>query len=242
MSKRLPRPNGHNHLIATLSPENQALLQPHLSDVALEIGMVLEEPGQPIKQVVFPVSGITSILVSGASNKRRIEAGLFGCEGMSATSILLGALSTPNELRVQVPGHAQQIRTETLRELLTQSLSLQQHFLKFIQALWIQTSQTALSNKNGSLEERLARWLLMCHDRVEGDRLVLTHEFIALMLGVRRAGVTEGTQILEGKGVIRAKRGEITVLDREGLEEEADGSYGVPEAEYERLFGGMMRS
>ncbi|MBM3603573.1 MAG: Crp/Fnr family transcriptional regulator [Alphaproteobacteria bacterium] len=200
--------------------------------------MVLEEPGQPIGRVFFPVSGVTSMIVSGSRNQRRIEAGLFGSEGMSGTSILLGAMSTPNELRIQVPGHGLQIRTETLRELLQKSPSLQQHFLKFIQALFIQTSHTALSNKNGSLEERLARWLLMCHDRVEGDRLLLTHEFIALMLGARRAGVTEGTQILEGKGVIRARRGEITILDRDGLEEEAGGSYGVPEAEYERLFGG----
>jgi CRP-like cAMP-binding protein len=238
MPKLLPRPDGRNHLIAALSSEDQALLQPHLTDVVLELGMVLEEPGQPIEAIVFPISGITSMIVSSGRNQRRIEAGLFGCEGMSGSSILLGATSTPNELRIQVPGHGRQISTETLREVLKQSHSLQQTFLMFIQALLIQTSQTALSNKNGSLEERLARWLLMCHDRVEGDRLTLTHEFIATMLGSRRAGVTEGTQILEGKGVIRAKRGEITVLDREGLEEEAGGSYGVPEAEYVRLFSG----
>jgi len=237
MSKRLPRPNGHNHLLATLSLEDQALVQPHLTDVAMDTGMILEEPDQPIEQIFFPMSGITSMIVSGGQNQRRIEAGLFGCEGMSGTSILLGAPSTPNELRVQVPGHARMISTDRLRELLTQSPGLQQHFLKFVQAPFIQTSHTALSNKSGSLEERLARWLLMCHDRVEGDRLLLTHDFIAIMLGTRRAGVTEGTQILEGKGVIRAKRGEITVLDREGLEEEAGGSYGVPEAEYARLFG-----
>lgn len=236
MPKRLLRPNGHNHLIATLSPEDQALLDPHLGEVALDQGMVLEEPGQPIKRVVFPVSGVTSLIVSGGKNERKIEAGLFGCDGMSGTAILLGIASTPNELRVQIPGDGLQIGSERLRELLHQSPSLQQHLLMFVQALLIQTTQTALSNKNASLEERLARWLLMCHDRVEGDRLILTHEFMSAMLGVRRAGVTVGTQILEGKGLIRAKRGEIIILDREGLEEEAGGSYGVAEAEYIRLF------
>lgn len=240
MPKRLPRPNGRNNLIATLSPADQALLQPHLTDIPLDLGMALEEPGKPIETVVFPIAGVTSVIVSGADNERRIEAGLFGCEGMSGTSILLGIASTPNEVRVQIAGHGQQIRTQALREVLGQSPSLHQHLLMFIQALLIQTSQTALSNKNGSLEERLARWLLMCHDRVEGDRLALTHEFIAVMLGARRAGVTVGTHILEGKGVIRATRGEITILDREGLEEEAGGSYGVPEAEYMRLFGGHV--
>jgi CRP-like cAMP-binding protein len=157
---------------------------------------------------------------------------------MTGTALLLGITSTPNELRVQIPGHGLQIGSERLRELLSQSRSLQQHLLMFVQALLIQTTQTALSNKNASLEERLARWLLMCHDRVEGDRLILTHEFMSAMLGVRRAGVTVGTQILEGKGLIRANRGEIIILDREGLEEEAGGSYGVAEAEYTRLFGG----
>jgi CRP-like cAMP-binding protein len=100
-----------------------------------------------------------------------------------------------------------------------------------------QTSQTALSNGQSKLEERLARWLLMCHDRINGDTVELTHEFLSVMLGVRRAGVTVGTHVLEGKGLIRASRGGITILDREGLEEEAQGFYGVPEASYARLIG-----
>ena len=174
MPKRLPRPNGQNHLIETLSQDDQTLLQPHLTVVSLEQGMVLEDPGLPIKQIIFPVSGIISVVAMNEMNGRQIEAGLFGREGMSGTSILMGVASTPNRLNVQVPGHGLQISAERLLDLLRQSPSLQQHLLGFIQTLLIQTSQTALSNKHSNLEERLARWLLMCHDRVEGELLNLT--------------------------------------------------------------------
>ena len=101
----------------------------------------------------------------------------------------------------------------------------------------IQTAHTVLAQGRAKLEERLARWLLMSHDRAEGDELPLTHEFLALMLGVRRAGVTMATHLLEGRGVIRATRGQLMVVDRKGLEEIAGGTYGVPEAEYRRLIG-----
>jgi CRP-like cAMP-binding protein len=242
MPKQLPRLNGHNHLISTLSPEDQALLKPHLTEVVLDHDMVLEERNRPVERVIFPISGITSIIAFSVVKERRIEAGLFGHDGMSGISILLGAETASNDLVVQVSGHGLQINTERLRELLEQSSSLQQHLLRFIHTLLTQTAQTALSNKHNSLEERLARWLLMCHDRVNGDRLNLTHEFMSIMLGTRRSGVTVGTQTLEGRGVIRARRGEITVLEREGLEEEAGGSYGVPEAEYLKLFGSSIRT
>ncbi len=242
MPKLLPRADERNHLIATLSADDQALLQPHLTEVSLDQGMILEEPGKPIDQVVFPIIGVTSLIASGGPDGRSIEAGLFGRDGMSGIPVLLGAACTPNELRIQVSGYGLQISTERLVALLRQSSSLQGHFLKFAHTLLVQTTQTALSNKYASLEERLARWLLMCHDRVDGDRLVLTHQFISLMLGIRRAGVTVGTHILQEKKLIRARRGEISILDREGLEEEAKGSYGVPEAEYQRLFGNGRQS
>lgn len=103
------------------------------------------------------------------------------------------------------------------------------------QRFLVQTAQTALVNGHHKLEERLARWLLMVHDRVDGDRFNLTHEFLATMLGVRRPGVTMALHVLEGRGVIRSKRSEVIVIDRDGLEELAAGSYGVPEAEYSRI-------
>lgn len=238
MPKRLPAPDGHNHLISTMTPDDRALIEPHLTPVTLELAVDLEVRNQPIENVLFPVSGVVSVVAVSLVKERRIEAGLFGHDGMTGHSILLGNTIAPNDVSVQMPGHGLQIGTEHLREVLGESASLHQHLLKFIQTAMTQTAQTALSNKHNSLEERLARWLLMCHDRVPGDRLNLTHEFMSIMLGTRRAGVTVATQILEGKGVIRARRGEITILDRDGLEEEAGGSYGVPENEYIRLFGG----
>ena len=134
-----------------------------------------------------------------------------------------------NETFMQVAGEGLSIQADRLRDLLDQSDSLERHFLLFLHALFVQMSQTALANGKAELEERLARWLLMCHDRIEGDRLHLTHEAVALMLGVRRAGVTVATHLLEENRLIRANRGEITILDREGLKERAQGSYGFPE-------------
>ena len=134
-------------------------------------------------------------------------------------------------------GEGQRLRSDDLREAMQTSPTLQALLLRYGQALMVQTAQTALANGRAKIGERLARWLLMAHDRADGDELPLVHEFLALMLGVRREGVTLALQRLEGINLIGAKRGRITILDRKGLEECADGSYGVPEAEYERLFG-----
>jgi CRP-like cAMP-binding protein len=109
--------------------------------------------------------------------------------------------------------------------------------LRYAQALNVQTSGAAFSNAEHTVEMRLARWLLMCHDRVDGDEFKLTHDFISMMLGVRRAGVTTALHVLEGHHLIRARRGSITVVDRDALMTLADDAYGLPEAEYERLFG-----
>ena len=129
------------------------------------------------------------------------------------------------------------IRADDLCRAVAARASLHKHLLRFVQAFTIQTAQTALSNGCHVIEQRLARWLLMCHDRVDGDELATTHEFLSLMLGVRRAGVTLALQALEDRGLISTKRGQITVLNRAKLEAVAGDSYGVPEAEYARLIG-----
>ena len=151
--------------------------------------------------------------------------------------ILLGTDRTPHECFIQTPGAGLRIRADDLRQAMAASASLHQHLLRFVQAFMIQMGQAALANGCHILEQRLARWLLMCHDRVDGDDLATTHEFLSLMLGVRRAGVTEALQGLEDRGLISTKRGLVTVLDRAKLEGVADDSYGVPEAEYARLIG-----
>lgn len=202
----------------------------------MDIGMTLEVPEVPIELVYFPKSGVGST-VTFSNNGRRIETGLFGYEGMSGTAAILQTGYTSNETFMQVAGEGLVIEPDRLQDLMEQSPSFQRHLLRYVQAMMTQTSQTALSNGQAKLEERLARWLLMCHDRISGNEMDLTHEFLSIMLGVRRAGVTVGTHMLEGKGLIRANRGQIIILDREGLEAEAQESYGKPEAEYARLIG-----
>lgn len=236
MPKGLICPFGQNNLIHTLSGADRALIEPHLKPVRLDRETVLEVPDEPFELAYFLTSGVGST-VAFSKKGRRIEVGLFGCDGMSATPVVLQTAYSSHETFMQISGAGLAIEADRLRDLLEQSSSLQRHFLRYVQALMTQTSQTALSNGQSKLEERLARWLLMCHDRISGDRMELTHEFLSVMLGVRRAGVTVGTHLLEGKGLIRASRGEIIILDREGLEHEAQESYGVPEAEYTRLIG-----
>ena len=234
MRKGLPGQPGQNHLIATLPEAERARLMNWLTPCDLKRGMVLETPGERIESVYFPTSGVGSVIVT--REKRSAEAGLFGREGMSGTSLVVDTDVPLNQTTIQIAGKGYKIAADILRDMLDQSPALRHHLLHFVHALMVQTSQTVLSNAKAKLEERLARWLLMCHDRIEGDRIKLTHDILAIMLGVRRAGVTVGTHVLEGKGIIRASRGSIEILDRHGLEAEALQSYGVAEAEYRRLF------
>jgi CRP-like cAMP-binding protein len=125
-----------------------------------------------------------------------------------------------------------------MRSAMEKSRTLRATLLRFVHALAIQMANTALANSKVKVDARLARWLLMAHDRVDGDQVELTHEFLAVMLGVRRAGVTQAIQRLEERKLIRAARGRLTIRNRRGLEKAANGSYGVPEAEYTRLMSG----
>jgi CRP-like cAMP-binding protein len=225
-----------NRLLLSLSAHDFSLLQPQLEPVPLPVRTRLIEPNTPIEHVYFLEQGIASV-VAATPQGRRIEVGIIGQEGLAGIPVLLGTDRTPHECFIQMPGSALRIRADDLRRAVAASASLHQHLLRFVQAITIQTAQTALSNGSHTIEERLARWLLMCHDRVDGDDLATTHEFLSLMLGVRRAGVTLALQALEGRGLISTKRGQITVLDRAKLEAVAGDSYGVAEAEYARLIG-----
>jgi CRP-like cAMP-binding protein len=222
-----------NRILAGLTEARLALLAPHLAPVELELRMVLEVPGEPIAHVYFPASGVISVVAVG-TDKRRIEVGLFGRDGMSGLAVVLGDDRSPHETLVQVPGFGHRLAADALREAMADA-PLRDHLLHFAQAFSVQTAYTALANGRHNIEERLARWLLMCHDRGEGDALALTHDFLATMLGVRRAGVTVALHMLEGRGLIKATRGRIQVLDRGDLERAATGLYGPPEAEYARL-------
>jgi CRP-like cAMP-binding protein len=142
-----------------------------------------------------------------------------------------------NETLVQSSGTALRITAEALREMMAASPSLSASLLRYVNVFMVQGSQTALANGRGRLEERLARWLLMWDDRLRHSTLHVTHEFLALLLGVRRPGVTDTVAVLESKGLIRATRAEVTIRNRSGLKLLANGFYGVPEAEYDRLLG-----
>jgi CRP-like cAMP-binding protein len=229
-----------NRLLLALSVQDFSRVEPQLEPVSLPAGTRLVEPNTPIEHVYFLEQGIASV-VAITPQGRRIEVGIIGPDGLTGTSVLLGTDRTPHECFVQTPGSALRIRADALRRAMAASGSLHEHLLRFVQTFMIQIGQTALANGSHNIEQRLARWLLMCHDRVDGDDLFTTHEFLSLMLRVRRAGVTETLQALEDRGLISTKRGQITVLDRVKLEGVADDSYGVPEAEYARLIGLALR-
>ena len=229
-----------NRLLAALSPKDFSLLQPQFELGTLPVRTRLAEAGTPIEHVYFLEEGIASIVAS-TSQGRRIEVGIVGREGLTGIPVLLGTDRIPHESFVQTPGAAVRIKADDLRRAVLASASLHQHLLRYAQALMIQMCQTALANSSHVIEERLARWLLMCHDRMDGDELSTTHEFLSLMLDVRRASVTEALQALEDRGLISTKRGQVIVLDRAKLEDVAGDSYGVPEAEYTRLIGQALR-
>lgn len=188
--------------------------------------MRLKRQHKSIKAIVFPESGIVSVVARGSHNKQ-LEVGLIGCEGMTGLAVVMGNDRSPHKTYVQVPGEGQRIGSDDLREAMRESPSIRDTLLRFAQSFLIQSTHTALSNGSAKLEERLARWLLMAHDRTDGDELLLVHDFLAIMLGVRRPGVTVALHALEAGGLIDGRRGVIEIIDREGLEEVANASYGV---------------
>ena len=225
-----------NRLLSSLSKADFGLLLPDLEAVSLNLRKVLERPNKRIEDVYFPDAGFASV-VAVQPKQTKVEVGLIGREGMTGLPVVLGNHKTPHETYIQAAGHGQRLNATKLRKAMAASSSLQSLLLKFVQAFMVQTAQTAISNARAKLNERLARWILMADDRIDGSRLPLTHEFLSLMLGVRRAGVTEALHALESEGLIRASRGEIIVRSRKGIERRAGGSYGIPEAEFRRLIG-----
>ena len=229
-------PAHQNRLLGLLALDDLAALSAGFEPVSLSRGAVLIRANKPIESIVFPDAGIVSI-VSITDDKRRIEVGIFGREGMADGSLLAGVDRVPFESFVQVAGHGRRITTKLFLQALLERPNIAKLLLRYAHVFGIQVAQTALANSNYSLEQRLARWLLMCQDRVDGDEVPLTHEFLGIMLAVRRSGVTKATQMLQGNGVINARRGHITILDRTALIALAGSSYGLPEAEYERIMG-----
>ena len=226
-----------NLLLRALSEADRQLMAPHLQFVSLAQDQVIAPAGQPISHVYFPEGGVISITAE-LRHGVRTEVGVFGCEGMSGMAVALGADQSPLEVFVQVGGtDARRIETGAFRSALAASASLQTVMLRFVQTLLLQSAQSVVANAHLTIEARLARWLIMCHDRIDGDEIRLTHQFMSMMIAAQRTGVTLTLHILEGAGIIRARRGRVTILDRERLQELAGDSYGQAEAEYRRLIG-----
>lgn len=233
-----PQNELRNRLLALMSREDFARLSAGLEPCSLAKGFVLVEAGHEIEHVYFPEVGIAS-MVAISPEAQQVEVGLFGRDGAGPVPALLGVDASIHRVLIQVAGHGHRIGREDFASALRESASLSGLFSRFAHVMSVQAAFTALSNAVHQIDERLARWILMCHDRSPSDDIALTHEFLSVMLAVRRPSVTTSLHVLEGNRLIRNERGHIAVRDRPGLEEFTHDAYGRPEAEYLRLIGPM---
>lgn len=227
------RPPTDNRLLAALPREDYERIAPHLEPMEFRNGQILYHPGQPVDYIYFPLDSMVSLVAQMASGAE-IEVGVTGFEGAVGLPAVLGTEKSPHLNMVQIPGGAVRARASELRDEFLRGGALQRMLLPYAQSVMVMASQAAACNALHTLSERLAKWLLMCHDRKRGDELPLTHEFLSMMLGCRRAGVTEAAVVLQAKGLIKYHRGRITVLDREGLEGFSCECYPVMKAEFDR--------
>jgi hypothetical protein len=237
-----PSANQRNRILDRLSPADFGILAPRLQPVQLKFRERLQTVNRPLEAVFFPESGFATAMATSQGSCRQSEVAIVGREGMTGLPVVLGADQSPWDVLMQVAGYGQRISAGDLRAAMDRSVTLRGSFLRFAHVSAVQCGHTALANAQGKINERLARWLLMAHDRIDGDALELTHDTLSLMLGTRRAGVSTAIGQFEQKGVIETRRRAIIVRDRRGLEQCANGLYGAPEAEFERLFGVKDRS
>jgi len=228
------RADTRNHLLAKMAAHDWALVAPHLESITLKERQVVEVPHKPITHVYFVETGVVSVVAVNAED-HRIEVGVIGKEGMTGVPLVFGDDRAQHSAYMQIGGSGRRMPAAAFVEAMKQSPSLRALVLKSAQAFMIQTAHTALANGRAKLEERLARWLLMAHDRLDSDAVPLTHEFLAVMLGVRRAGVTVALHSFERRGMITTRRGQLTLVNRAGIEQVAGSFYGIPEAELKRL-------
>ena len=215
-----------NSLLAAISRKSQRSLLAGLEPVELEFGKILYEPGQLISHVYFPGSSLVSLLTL-ADGHLALEVGLIGRDGMVGIPLVLGYTTSSVRALVQGAGSALRMAAAPFLKEFRNSPPLQRELYRYTHTLMAQISQTAACNRFHFVEKRLARWLLMTHDRVKSDEFHMTHEFLGHMLGVRRVGVTKAAQVLQRTNLIRYSRGNITVLDRKGLEAAACQCYEV---------------
>jgi CRP-like cAMP-binding protein len=225
-----------NRLLSLLSDSDYERIRGHLSQVVLEYRKTLYEPFRPIEHVYFPVDGVASLVITtvdGAS----AEVGTIGSEGMVGLPVCLGDTDAPSWVYVQVPGMALRIDTDVFRREIERSATLNVVVLRYAHAFFNQVAQSAACAHLHRVEQRCCRWLLMTRDRMPSEEFLLTHEFLGMMLGVRRTTVTDVMGALQKKGLIRYRRGHVTILDHEALRQRACECYEISKLEFDRLLG-----
>ncbi len=229
----LHRPQ-QNYLLAALPADDFARIAARLELVPMKLGDVLYEPGARLRYVYFPTTSIVSLLYvmeDGAS----AEIAIVGNEGILGISLFMGGDTTPSRAVVQSAGHGFRLKAQFLKEEFQRFGPTTHLLLRYTQALITQMAQTAVCNRHHSVDQQLCRWLLLSLDRLASNELSMTQELIANMLGVRREGVTEAAGKLQDAGLIRYRRGKITVIDRPGLEARSCECYQVVKTEFDRL-------
>ena len=225
-----------NRLLGLLPPNDYRRLRPHLRRVPLTYRQSLYAAHRPIPFVYFIESGVGS-LVNTMKNGRAAEVGTIGNEGMVGLPLLLGDDRAHTRVYVQVPGEGLRMKASQFSKELARSASMRAVMLRYVHALLNQVAQSAACNHFHSIEQRCARWLLMTHDRMHSDEFLLTQEFLAMMLGVQRTGVSAAAGGLQRAGLILYRRGVVTIVDRRGLQRRACECYGVSKREFDRLLG-----
>lgn len=229
-----------NSLLRALAPADYTKLMQHAATVPLRLKQDLIEPGEPIRYVWFPQSGMLSVVNDLEDGKTSIEVGVIGREGMVGLTLFHGHNTQPCRIMVQVAGEATRVPAEAFEAAVHEGPSLRKTLHTFSVALSNAASQQVACNRLHTLEQRCAKWLLTTHDHMDSRELPLTQELLAVMLGVRRPGVTVAAQELQDSGLIKYRRGRISITDRRGLEDIACECYARIRADYERLLGSLM--
>ncbi len=225
-----------NRLLAALPADEYGRVRSQLQEVEFSLGEVVYEFGGQLDYVFFPTNSIVSLLYT-MKNGAGAEMGLSGNDGVVGIALFMGGGTMPNRAVVQSAGSALRMKAKVLQDEFAQGGKFQRLLLRYTQALITQISQTAVCNRLHSVEQQLCRWLLLSHDRVKADELIMTQELIADMLGVRREGVTVAAGRLQDSGAIRYIRGHIKILDRQKLEQTVCECYRVVKDEFDRLLG-----
>lgn len=229
-----------NSLLRALSPEDYAKVMELATTVPLRLRHDLVEPGEEMRYAWFPQSGMLSLVNDMSDGKTSIEVGVIGREGMAGLALFHGRETQPMRVLVQVAGEAKRIPADAFKSIIRNASTLRDVLHRYTLALLNQAGQQVACNRLHSLEQRCAKWLLTTHDHMDAQELPLTQEFLAIMLGVRRPGVTVAAQTLQDAGLIRYRRGRITITDRRGLELIACECYGRIREDYEQLLGDFM--